>query len=253
METQDPQMQEHPWLMLTLRRTGGTSLTGFLQSISSFPPIQHEPFNPDRKLGWIARDFNATGDAVRMAEQMTSALASRPNLKHCLEIVRPELTRALIETCEALGYRFLVLTRRDEAARLRSLALAVATGAWGPEQARKIYPRIRDGRQAPQPVDLKWLEQLVRNDYALLGRCLRLLRNRRIPHRWLVFEEVYDSAGSRRAAGADLAADMGIVLADDDPRLARFADRPSQNSHSIADHVPDHAAVVALLERLCLD
>lgn len=244
-------MSERPWILLSLRRTGGTSLTSFLQSVSSFEGVQHEPFNPDRQFGWITRGFRETDDLAWLHEQVGTVLASRPNIKHCFDIARPEITRALIVRGHALGYRFLLLTRRDEAARLISLYLAFSTGAWGAKEARRIYPQIAEGRLKAAPIDLSALETQVRTDFYLLGRTLTFLRNRQIPHHWLVFEEIYDSPAVARRKAREIAADLGLSIGEGDPRLAIFGEKQRQNSVEIGHHVGNYDAAVARLRALC--
>lgn len=244
-------MTEHPWLILTLRRTGGTSLTTFLSAASSFPTIEHEPFNVARTLGAITKAFRETDDTEAMTRAIRAALAHRPNIKHCIEIIPLELTRALIDICNDLGYRFIVMTRRDEARRLASLFLAVATGAWGPDAAEKIYPQIISGDLTPEPIDLKKLQHRVSTDFHSVGRTLSLLRNRNIDYPWLLFEELYFGDTPIEQQARTLATGLGIDIAADDPRLLAFAERDGQKSASIAAYVENYDEAVARLNKLC--
>lgn len=244
-------MTEHPWLILTLRRTGGTSLTTFLSAASNFPTIEHEPFNPARTLGHITKGFRQTEDAGAMTGAIQTALAKRPNIKHCIEIIPLDLTRALIDSCNDLGYRFIVMTRRDEARRLASLFLAVATGAWGPDAAEEIYPQIISGDLTPEPIDLARIQHRVSTDYHSVGRTLALLRNRRIDYRWLLFEELYFGDTPVEEQARALAAGLGMQIAADDERLLAFAERSGQKSSTIAPYVENYDEAVARLDRLC--
>ncbi|WP_299548472.1 hypothetical protein [uncultured Tateyamaria sp.] len=244
-------MTEKPWLILTLRRTGGTSLTSFLAEVSQFPTIEHEPFNTDRIFGHITRDFLETGDMIAMQGAVKQAVARNPNIKHCVEIIPLEMTRALIDTCQAQGYGFMVLTRRDEARRMLSLLLAISTGAWGPEMAADIYPEIIAGTRQATPIDLQMVRNRVRQDYFTIGRTLSLLRNRQIDYQWLLFEELYLGETPIETQAPAIAAKLGIEIAADDPRLMAFSERDGQKSGSIAHHVDGYDAAVALLEELC--
>ncbi len=244
-------MTERPWLILTLRRTGGTSLTSFLASVSSFPSIEHEPFNKARTLGHITQDFRQTGDAEVMRASIVDALAKRPNIKHCVEILPLELTRTLIDVCMEKGYRFIVLTRRDEARRLASLFLAQSTGAWGPVDAARIYPEIIKGDMVPKPIDLSKIEGRVRTDYYSMGRTLSLLRNRRIEHPWYLFEELYFGDIPIEKQALAIAADLGVTISEVDPRLQAFARRDGQKSSEIAQYVPNFDEAMRRLRQLC--
>lgn len=226
-------MTEKPFLILTLRRTGGTSLMSFLTRISAFPSVQHEPLNPERLWGGTTRDFIQSRDFGALATGLTSRMAPRPNIKHCVELVPPAVTRALVEAAAARDYGIFVLTRADEAARQFSLAVAVATGAWGPREAAKAYPEIQAGALVPKPLDAAGLARRARLDAAALGQTLALLRNRRLAHDWLVFEELYKGETPVQDQARRLAAGLGIAVGPDDPRLAAFAERDGQGTAAI--------------------
>lgn len=244
-------MTERPYLILTLRRTGGTSLMGFLQKVSAFPGVQHEPLNRDRAWGRLTEAFRESGDVAALERGLADRLEARPNIKHCFEIVPAAVTRALIEACAARGHAVLLLTRRDEASRLRSLFLAQATGAWGPQQAAGIYPRVLAGEVALAPVKLEAVRRRAAQDAAALGLVLRLLRHRRIAHDWLLFEEIYARDGRTAERARAVAAGLGIAVAPDDARLAAFASPSGQGSAEILHRLPNAAALQALTEELC--
>lgn len=244
-------MAERPWLILTLRRTGGTSLTAFLTRISGFATLEHEPFNRDRQLGAITRDFVASDDREALRRDIAAALQDRPNIKHCIEVVHFAITEELIDACTARDYRILVLTRRDEARRLLSLALAQATGAWGPEQAQKVYPAIRQGTIRPRPIDLDRLRHRADEDRRLLARLHRDLARRDIAHRQAWFEDLYRGTTPLTEQGRALAHWLGIPLDPDAPDLRHLASGRGQGSDDIAGFVPGYAEAVALAQELC--
>ncbi|MBA84727.1 hypothetical protein ACSSNL_18250 [Thalassobius sp. S69A] len=243
---------QHPYIILTMRRTGGTSLMSFMSAISSFPTRQHEPLNVDRVWGQITRDFTATQDQAAARAALAEQLADRPNIKHCFEIIPAHLNRILIEECAARGYRFFVLTRRNEASRLRSLFLALATQAWGPEQAARIYPEIRAGRQKAQAVSVEQGRKAVHQAAISLGQVLTVLRNRRIDHDWLVFEEIYKGETSIQDHAIRIAAQLGVQVGPDDGRLQAFASGEGQNSGAIEGFVPGMPDLMNMLEDLVL-
>jgi len=244
-------MAEQPWLILTLRRTGGTSLTTFLSTASSFSTIEHEPFNPGRMLGHITNGFQNSDNIADMSAAVRQAVANRPNIKHCIEIIPTEITRALIDACQEQGYRFIVMTRRNEAKRLASLFLAISTGVWGPEDAMQIYPKIIAGTQTPPPIDLTRLRGRVRTDYYSVGRMLSMLRNRQIDYPWLLFEDLYFGDTPIREQALALARDLGITIGEDDDRLQAFAEKSGQKSSEIAPYVENYDTAVARLNKLC--
>ena len=245
-------MSERPYLILTLRRTGGTSLMSFLARVSSFPPLQHEPLNADRVWGPLTKAFRKTGDAAALEAALAQRLERRPNIKHCFEFLPYRITLALIEACAARDYAIFLLTRRDEASRLRSLVVAQATGAWGTQQAAEIYPRILAGEKSLAAVDLEAVRKRAAADAAALGMVLRFLRHRRIAHDWLLFEEIYARDGGIEARACEIATRIGLAVAADDPRLEAFAERAGQGSADILPFLPNADALGALVEELSL-
>lgn len=243
---------QHPYIILTMRRTGGTSLMSFMSAISTFPTRQHEPLNLDRIWGDVLQNFNATRDIDAMRAALVDKLAERPNIKHCFEIIPPQINRVLIEECARLGYRFFVLTRRDEASRLKSLFLALATEAWGPEQAAQIYPEIRAGLRQVRAMPPEQGRQTVYQAAIALGQVLTLLRNRQIPHDWLIFEEIYKGETPIQDHAIRIVSQLGASIAPDDERLRAFASGAGQNSDSIQDFVPGMPALLQLLDELVL-
>lgn len=241
-------MTVKPYIIFTQRRTGGTSLMSFMDAISSFPSLQHEPLNKDRVWGEITRNFIATRNEAQMVADLGAQLQSRPNIKHCVELCPEAITRALIEATAALGYQAIVLTRKDEIGRQISLALALATDAWGPEQAALIYPQIRSGKIKPAPILKADVLRLVTHDAAALARTLIQLRNRAVPNEWLIFEELYKGKVPIEIHARRIAALLGIDIAADDPRLAKFAKRTGQDSQGIEDCFPIIAELRILLK-----
>lgn len=244
-------MTEKPWIIVTMRRTGGTSLTKFLSNISSHSTVEHEPFNRKRKFGHITRDFLEGQNKQSTEQAIRSALAERPNLKHCIEIVPIEVTRILIDACIELEYRIIVLTRRNEHLRLASLFLAQATGAWGPEQAQEIYPKIVSGLVKPPPINLDKVFGRAQADFAALGQVLLLLRSREIDFRWHLFEELYFGEIPIQHQAINVAADLGIHIQPDDKRLDLFSKQQGQKSVDIAPFVENYEQAVEILRKTC--
>lgn len=241
-------MPIRPYLILTLRRTGGTSLTSFMQDVSSFPRLQHEPLNPDRVWGDITQAYDRDANEGGLEAALSARLETLPNIKHCFEVVAPNVTRALLEACAARDYAIFLLTRSDEASRLQSLFLAQATGAWGPQDAARIYPRILSGELQLDPIDLQAVRRRYSRDAAMLGLILRMLRHRRIAYHWLLFEEIYARDGKIGERVCDIARRIGVHVADDDPRLVSFAKNSGQGSAGILKHLPNTDAFEGLLD-----
>lgn len=239
-----------PFLVLTLRRTGGTSLVKLMSALSAFPTIQHEPLNPGRIWGDIATRFERSGDHDRLRADLATALGGWPNIKHCFDIAAPEVTDALLDLCVARGYRIALLVRDDDASRIRSLFLAKATGAWGSDRAAEVFPRIVSGDLPVPPIDLAQVRRRFFADRAATARVETLLANRAVPYVRLSFEAIYAPDGDRAQRAADILALMGIDVGLGNAMVRRFAKGSGQKSVSVLDYVPNRDAFTATLEEL---
>ena len=183
-----------------MRRSGSTTLATLVADFSDFPRIEHEPFNPGRVLHPIVERFVASRDEDRLREEIREALAARPVLKHCFDILPVPLHRVLFEVTCDLGYRHILLERRDEAARLLSLALARQTNAWGKAQANGIYAEIFAGTRALEPIPEQDLLAECRTAEQRRRMLAELFRAAGVRPFLLVFEELFEApeAGRRR-------------------------------------------------------
>lgn len=221
-----------------------------LSEVSYFPTLQHEPLNPDRALKHVSEHFAQTRDVNMLRALIKAALATQPNVKHCFEIIAEEITHELIREAVERGYRIFLLTRADEAARLRSLLLAQSTGAWGSQDAQKIYPTIQSGKRALEPIDLDLISNRARHDRASLENLKGFLADQGIAYTPIVFEDFYARDGGIVERVRDTLADIGFKIHEDDPRLVRFDQDRGQTSSDIAHWVPNMAEVE---ERLRLE
>lgn len=230
---------EKPFLILTLRRTGGTSLTTFMSAASAFERSFHEPFNVDRVWGQIVRDYAASQDIVALRESVAGVLAERPNIKHCFEIIPYPVTKVLIEVCAELGYKIYMLTRKMESKRLLSVLLAEMTGVWGPDQAAKVYPKILSGDRTLGVIPAEKARKRASMDATSIGVVVSMLRHQNVDYDWLVFEDLYFGDTPLKEHARRLARELGILINADDERLAVLGSSKSQDTGSIADHVPN--------------
>lgn len=242
-----------PFVVITLRRTGGTSLMTFMSRVSEYETVQHEPFNVDRIWGSIVADFLHSKDEKSLKRSVQEVLANRPNIKHCVEIIPLEVTRVLIEECRNIGYTFFVLTRRNEVDRLMSLMLAHATGVWGGNEAKEIYPKIISGEKDVPALSVDDAIVQARRDSSYLGDILKLLRHRRIEYDWLVFEEIYKGERPLEDYARCIARKLGTSIGSSDPRLLELGEGSAQNSGRIEARVRNADLVRRRLEQVCLE
>lgn len=234
-----------------MRRTGGTTLATLLGTLSEYAHIEHEPFNWGRVFGHVFRDFKASGDKAQLRRDLAACLADRPLIKHCYELRLDPFNEALMEVTTALGYRHIILDRRNEIDRIMSLELAEITGAWGSDEAKKIYPRIEAGTMTLPPVDVEKVMTEV-----LLCRDKRLMLTKLLANAdpfIVYYEDIYSDPDAGRALirgimeylGIDPAAHPTYDKHVDDALLLR-----GQNSMRIMDAVPNLNQIKAEMLRV---
>lgn len=240
----------HPHLVLTLRRTGGTSLMTFLARISPFPTVEHEPFNKNRMWGPLAETFKGQYDSAAFMEALDNPLTRRPNIKHCLDVVPLGLSKALISACHARGYQIFVLTRRNEMGRLRSLYIAQTTGVWGQEQAEILYPAIVAGTAQVRAIEPQTIAAQAKLDAGLMADTRATLAARGVDFGDLVFEDIYSSAAGLRDHACAIAAKLGVTVAPDDARLAALHTGKGLSASAVLPFIDGIAEVEAILAGL---
>lgn len=184
---------DKPYILWTLRRTGGTTLASILSQASSHPKVAHEPFNPDRIYGDVGKKWEESGDILRTREDISSILKLTPSIKHCFEIVPMQLNSILLQETTREGYRHIILRRRSEVERLFSLEVASLTGAWGPEDAKRKYTEISSGGGAG--ISLRTRSSLLHMAECYLRSrwLLGELKKRKQNYMMVDFEDLYGS------------------------------------------------------------
>lgn len=232
---------QRPYLILTLRRTGGTSLMSFLSNVSSYPTLQHEPFNAKRVWGHLQSEYKGRYDSAEFEAKLDEALIETPNIKHCFEITPFELSKKLILACVARNYKLFVLTRQDEVARLRSLVIAEMTGAWGPKAIAVKYPDIFSGKTVLKPVNLQKLNNRAERDFLSRKEIGAFLAENNIDYTELVFEEIYARGGDLVGRACEVAALLGATVSRQDPVLAVLNKSSKSTGGNIAEKIPNLA------------
>lgn len=241
----------HPYIIWTMRRTGGTTLGTLLSTLSEHQGIQHEPFNDDRMFGHISGAFMQSGDTKALREALRNSLKRRPLIKHCYELTSTNFNRAFMRITTELGYRHIILDRRSETDRIVSLELAQITGAWGGADAQKIYPAIEKGEVTLPPLNLERSLRQMRLCHARRCELAWMARVAEVPPFAVFFEDVYSTPDAGGAVIARLLAFLGINPADHanyDALLATALLKSGQNSARILRAVPEADRVIAQLE-----
>ena len=117
-----------PFLIWTMQRTGGTSLTELLMAMSEHRSAEHEPFNwakkQPRQFWPITEAWNTTHNADVLRGSLEGLFAQRYLIKHCYELLSMSFNMHLMQAAVGTAYRHVVLRRRDEPSRLVSKFIA---------------------------------------------------------------------------------------------------------------------------------
>lgn len=181
---------EKPFIIWTMRRTGGTNLGQTLFNASSLNEVQHEPFNVDRVYGKVFHDWKSSKDDEAMYGAIDAILSQKPLIKHCLEIIPDKINEAIVTISKKYGYEHLFLYREFATDRLLSLNYAKMTNIWGREQLSKS--KI-DKNVFKEPIDIDNLidhEKSCREKMLLVYKLI--LKQQNLPLA-VSFESLYKS------------------------------------------------------------
>jgi len=243
----------YPYVIWTMRRTGGTTLASLLSTLSEHIGVQHEPFNSERMFGHVSGAFAESGDAAQLRLDLRECLAKTPVIKHCYELMSQSFNEVLLVVTTELGYRHIILDRRNETDRIVSLELAYLTGAWGGDAAKKIYPSIEAGEVVLEPLNMQRAERQMRLCNARRRELAQMMAAIQITPFVVYFEDIYSDPQAGRALIERALAFLGIRPEDhaDYERLVSDALlRRGQNSARILQAVPGVDAAIESLEAL---
>lgn len=148
----------YPFLIWTVQRTGGTSLTELLMRMSEHQNADHEPFNwrnKPRQFGHIAREWVETKNSSALAASLGDVFAQQYLIKHCYELHGIRFAERLLKAAGQTNYRHILLLRRDELSRLTSKFIAEANGTWFKGYASKVYAGIAAQKREIAPLPLE--------------------------------------------------------------------------------------------------
>lgn len=239
-----------PYIIWTLRRTGGTTLAGLLSVLSEHPTAQHEPFNPERVFGSVVSGWFQHNDEARLRADLMQVLEKRPLIKHCYELLPDAFNRVLLEVTLELGYAQVILDREAEVDRILSLELARQTGAWGKQEAWRVFQALENGTREMEPIDVAGAAHHLRVCQEYRSKVQALFDSHGVAPFVVYFEEVYSDPQAGRKMVADLLAYLQIdpnSHADYEALLTEALMRKGQKSGRILEYVPNIAAARAQL------
>ena len=242
---------DKPFIIWTMRRTGGTALASLLGEFIAPVEMLHEPFNLDRAFGSITKAFAATRDEAALHDQIRAALESPVCIKQCVDILPVPVHAALRRVSVELGYNAFVLDRRDEAARILSALLAEQTTAWGPKDAKKIYWEIETGQRSVKPLEPEEIRHFIIGGRERRTRLAEILDAAGTLPPAVFFEDIYAGDGRGRAIVRALFDYLGVPRTPEDRFENALTDKlegQSQNTQRIFPLVPNIDEARQILE-----
>lgn len=240
-----------PFIVWTLRRTGGTRLAQALFERAPFPALPHEPFNVDRVHGAITQRWLAERDPEAFALVLKPILDRGCLIKHCVETVEGFPNTLLAKTAQRAGYRHLFLYRRDPLERLLSLVFAERSGIWG---SRDAAQKTEDPGIFGRPLNIDWLlahERQAREALRASFHCLRLLG---ASIATVAFEDIFFAPHREQAVDTLRQSLMLLGLArsaaEDEAWIGTVLDGGDQGTRSRYHRFTDRAALASALAAL---
>lgn len=178
---------KRPFIIWTLRRTGGTNLAAHIGV------KHHEPFNKDRIFGDVSKAWLATKDEAGLRSGVKAALKGNPSIKHCVETVPEHVTQELLRQSVKKGYQHIFLIRRKPHGRVLSLQFAKSFDIWGADHARKKSLDEVETAIAGQELPIKSMIRQEVGDRKALRLAFDEILSLGVTPAIAVFEDVYDA------------------------------------------------------------
>ncbi|HEV2299990.1 MAG TPA: class I SAM-dependent methyltransferase [Stellaceae bacterium] len=237
-----------PFIIWTMQRTGGTSLTDLLMEMSEHEPAEHEPFNRDRQFGQVTIAWGSTKDEAALRRALADILAQRYLIKHTYELRDMRLNLALMEAA-GQSYRHIFLYRRDELSRLVSKFVAQANGTWFKgDYASTVYGRIQEGERRLAPLPVAKLVGAYRRSRAVTEEIRASFNGLDLSAFTVAYEDIYQGERAARLARlAEMFEFLGFSPEAVERHRASIEEKifgGGQNTRAIAPHVPNLAQVI---------
>jgi len=185
----------YPFIIWTVQRTGGTSLTELLMKMSEHRAADHEPFNwrrsKPRQFGAVARNWVETKDEATLQSALRVIFADRYLIKHCYELHGAPLSVQILRGAAKTDYRHILLLRRDELSRLASKFIAEANGTWFKDYAAEVYAGIVSHKRNLQPLPVDQVVIQFEHCRRTTDRIRQVLARLRVNKREVWYEDIY--------------------------------------------------------------
>ncbi|GHA61369.1 hypothetical protein GCM10008927_28520 [Amylibacter ulvae] len=242
-----------PWLIITMQRCGGTSLSQFLDACSPFDTAQDEPFLRARQYGFATQRHRENPDIARLTGDLYSVLKKRENIKHCLCTAHPDITNILLDLAHDMNRPVILLLRHDEIARFRSLMIAKSTKLWfrnRPKIFNTRLQKLKSGEATAKPINLEKAASRMGHFLDLKNQTLAHIDQIKLSPLHIFYEDFYQPQTLAQNA-IDLAKQLGMDCAPDAPHLARLLSiDPNKHRAQIEQLPPNLPAFDEMLKKL---
>jgi hypothetical protein len=206
------------------------------------PATDHEPFNGGRVFGNITQRWVDTRDNQVLDAAIEDIARTGLVIKHCVETVPWQVTESLARAASRVGYRHLVLYRRNAIDRLLSLHFAQQTGVWSSDM--KQFIEVTGAKEAdcgarPETVDVDTfktrlpIEKLVHHERhcnAVLTRIWDYLQECGANPIALAYEDIYSPSGSQNLRAVLTRLEIAIDEAKIDAWITELVDKGEQGT-----------------------
>ena len=246
-----------PFIIWTMRRTGGTALTDLLMEMSEYETIDHEPFQEHRKFGYISSAFSESSENktdTDIQSLLKDAFKDKPLIKHCYEIADPQFNETLAHFLKHSDYKHLFLIRKDEVSRVLSLFLAYMSDVWGKHGSEGMYEMIQNGEKILPPFDLDAMKKEEEYSTKQTAYIREVLRKESIAFQDVYFEDLY--SGSKESREAELYALLDYLEFDEETitrhreMIGHILFNRDQKSKSILEFVPNYRDAQEMLQEM---
>jgi hypothetical protein len=247
-----------PFILWTMQRTGGTSLTDLLMAMSEHKSAEHEPFNwrthKPRQFGHVAQQWVETRDHAALETALSGILAERYLIKHCYELHGALFNSRVVRAAAKTDYRHILLFRRDELSRLVSKFIAEANGTWFQDYAAKVYAGILAGKRSIKPLPVDSVVKHFEHCRSVTAQLRELLYRFNVPTREIYYEDLYlGDRAARLARLNDLFEFIGFTpetIAVHHTDIEEKIFSGGQNTADVMPFVPNLEEVKAALARV---
>ncbi len=251
----------YPFFIWTMQRTGGTALTELLMEMSEHKAAEHEPFvwsrAKPRQFWPVVEQWKKTKDTKKLGESLSEILDEKYNIKHCYELLEPQVNEGLIRASSKSNYRHVILSRQDEYSRLFSKFIAENNGTWFKDYAKQIFTEVSEGRRTLAPLPVDKMVAHLRHCREATQAIREGLAEHGVNAKEIYYEDLYSGdPGLRLTAVHSLLEFLGFTPADINEHhdlIDQKIFHSGQNTRNVFAFVPNRAEVTrALADEGCL-